>query len=205
MNAPPSLVLASASPRRSSLLRQLGISFDVRVADLDEDMLIASMGDGVRSARQKVLLLAEAKAEMVASARPKRLVLAADTTVVLNSGCDFGKPRDDSAAAAMLRSLSGEVHRVITGVALCEGRRDRRATDAVMTEVRMRDLSSEIIERYVASGEPRDKAGAYAIQGLGALLVRGISGSYTNVVGLPLEILPDLFERLGYSVWDYVL
>ncbi len=205
MSPAPPLILASASPRRADLLKQLGMSFEIRVPDVDEEDLVASMGDELGGARHKTLVLAEAKAKRVSSVRRRALVLGADTTVVLGCASDLGKPKDDREAMAMLRSLSGRVHRVITGVALCDGLSDRIVTEAPVTEVKMRDLSPEIIERYVASGEPRDKAGAYGIQGRGALLVSDVTGSYTNVVGLPLEILPDLFERLGYSVWDYVL
>jgi septum formation protein len=144
-----------------------------------------------------VLRLAEEKVR--AAARPGELVLAADTTVAID-GELLGKPGSDEEASAMLRRLSGREHVVATGVALLRSDEERVASEVSETTVRMRRLTEAWITWYVASGEPRDKAGAYAIQGLGSLLVASIDGDYETVVGLPLVLLPDLFEAVGLDL-----
>ena len=184
-------VLASASPRRQDLLMRIGLRPEVRPAAVDET---PRPGEGPSA---YVLRLAEEKAR--AAARPGELVLAADTTVAID-GELLGKPASDSEAAAMLRRLSGREHAVATGVALLRTDEDRLASEASETTVRMRRLAEAWIAWYVASGEPRDKAGAYAVQGLGSLLVASIDGDYETVVGLPLTLLPGLFERIGLDL-----
>ncbi len=202
----PRFVLASASPRRRELLAQLGAVFTVCEAGIDEDAVIsASEKNASLPVAARTLLLARSKAADILHQQPDAIVLGADTTVALDAHRDLGKPRDAAEARCMLRTLSGRSHEVITGVVLLDGASGRETSIAVRTRVRMRRYGEETIRRYVATGEPMDKAGAYAIQGLGALLVRGIRGSYSNVVGLPLESLESLFSDLGYSVWDYVL
>ncbi len=191
----PTLVLASASQRRLELLRGLGVEPLVRPAAVDERALPGEApADHVRR-----LAIAKARAE----ARPGELVLAADTIVVLDDEL-LGKPEDAAEAEAMLRRLAGREHRVFTGVALFEPAAGRLAARVSETAVRLAPLSAEEIRRYVATGEPLDKAGAYAIQGRGSLFVEGIAGDYGTVVGLPLALLPDLFRELGRDVASFV-
>jgi len=170
------LVLASGSPRRVELLRRAGIRCLVRPARVDETRL-----KGEKPAAY-VLRLARAKAE--AARRPGERALGADTVVVIGSRI-LGKPGDAADAARMLRLLSGRSHRVLTGICLAGPRRSR--AEVVETRVWCRRLSRAEIAAYVASGEPFDKAGAYAIQGLASKFVERIEGCYSNVVGLPIE------------------
>lgn len=144
-----------------------------------------------------VLRLAREKA--AATARPGELVLAADTTVVVD-GEILGKPRDGEDARRMLRRLAGREHEVLTGIALDEPGRERRASGVEVSRVRMAPLAEGEIAWYVATGEPMDKAGAYAIQGLGALFVEAVFGNYSNVVGLPIPGVYRLFAGLGYDL-----
>jgi septum formation protein len=147
-----------------------------------------------------VLRLAREKA--AARAHPGELVLAADTDVVLD-GELLGKPRDPEDARRMLARIAGREHTVISGVALEEPARDRRASALAVSRVRMAPMTPERIEWYVATGEPLDKAGSYAVQGVGALLVEEIFGNYTNVVGLPLPLMWGLFREMGYELMDF--
>lgn len=189
------LVLASASPRRAALLAQVGLAFEVRVSDAAEDADRPGR-DAAEVARDH----ARAKALAVARELPERLVLGADTVVVLD-GEVLGKPRDAQEADAMLRRLSGREHEVITAVALAlgDGGRTRLLDEhAERTRVRFRQLAAAEIADYAASGEPLDKAGGYGIQGRGALLVRAIEGCYFNVVGLPLSSTWEMLVRLGW-------
>jgi len=173
------LVLASQSPRRSDILRQAGIPFTVRVADVDESVLPGeSPGTYVRR-------LAEAKARAVHAA-PEETVLGADTTVVIG-GEILAKPIDAADARRMLSLLAGRRHEVLTGICLL---RDGAAVcDCATTEVVFAPLSEREIAEYVASGEPMDKAGAYAIQGLASKFVERIDGDYFNVMGLPVALV----------------
>jgi len=183
------LVLASRSPRRSEILRQAGIPFEVRAADVDERVLPGeAVEDYIRRvAGQKAMAVEVALGDTV---------LSADTVVVIG-GEILGKPRDPADAVCMLERLAGREHEVITGVCLQRGR--ELLYDRAITRVWFKPLTREEIEAYVASGEPMDKAGAYAIQGLAAKFIERIEGSYTNVVGLPIELvtklLPDLTAR----------
>jgi septum formation protein len=187
----PQLILASGSPRRRLLLGELGLIFETRAVDVDESRLADEPADLM------VLRLALAKAN--ADARPEELVLAADTIVVLD-GQVLGKPADAAEAESMLARLSGHQHEVLTGIALIDASRDRCASGLERTRVRLGSLDEATIRWYVETGEPLDKAGAYAIQGLGALFVEAISGNYTNVVGLPLPLLFRLFAELGFDL-----
>jgi septum formation protein len=169
------LVLASQSPRRSELLRGAGISFRVQVADVDETPLRGEQ------AASYVKRLARAKAQAVTG----ELVLGADTVVVVDSQI-LGKPIDHQDATRMLRLLSGRSHEVITGICLA----GRQVTvDHEITKVFFDELTENEIADYVASGEPMDKAGSYAIQGLASCFIPRIEGSYSNVVGLPVELV----------------
>jgi septum formation protein len=186
------LILASASPRRRELLGRLGVEFEVAPSDLDEVL------EGAPS-EETVATLALAKARAVAGRVGSGVVLGADTVVVLD-GVALGKPRDAGDARAMLARLRGRAHAVITGVAVVDAGTGRAETTAVVTRVAMADVGDDVIDAYVGSGEPLDKAGAYAIQGRGAALVAGFVGSYSNVVGLPLAATARLLGRFGVEV-----
>jgi septum formation protein len=174
------LVLASASPRRVELLRAAGFRPIVAPADIDETGLPGE------TPAAHVVRLARAKAEAVAARFPAGAVLGADTVVAIGDEI-LGKPRDDDDARRMLGRLAGRTHRVYTGVALAVGAEIRAEVE--MSEVTMAPLSPAEIDWYVASGESRDKAGAYAIQGLASRHVTSIKGSYSNVVGLPVALV----------------
>lgn len=184
------LILASGSPRRRQLLDMLGLSYQVVAPEVDERFRREEAPEAY------VVRLARAKAAAVAAQRPEDLVLAADTTVVLD-GELFGKPRSADEAAAMLRRLQGKTHRVLTAVALAAtgGQRLEHALD--VTAVTFRRLSEAEIAAYVATGEPLDKAGAYAVQGVGAALVERIEGDFFGVMGLPVRLVLALLERFG--------
>lgn len=183
------IVLASASPRRREILTLLGVPFEVRPMDVDETPLAGELASalGIRVARRK----AEAGAAAVG---PERFVLAADTVVDVD-GAPLGKPDDDADARLMIAMLGGREHVVRTAVALAH--RGTITSLEVVTAVAFRALDAATIDRYVASGEGKDKAGAYAMQGLGAALVTRIDGSSSNVIGLPAAETIDLLVRAG--------
>ncbi len=187
------LILASGSPRRREMLDNLGVELTVRPVEIDE-----SPTDG-ESPEPYVLRLARAKARAAAAdASPHReIVLAADTIVALD-GELLGKPRDPADARRMLERLSGREHQVLTGVAVVAP--GFRGADVELTRVWFAELSPAEIEWYVAGGEPLDKAGAYAVQGLGALFVERLDGNYSNVVGLPLPLTYRLLAEAGFSL-----
>ena len=182
--------MASKSPRRYELLNQVGLDFEVIPSGVVEDFF------NTESPREHVLRLAEAKAMEVASKYPDRWVVAADTIVYIN-GSILGKPKSREEAAEMLRRLSGREHRVLTGFSVCYLEKRNNDKEAVQTMVRMKPLTPVEIEWYVHTGEPLDKAGGYAIQGIGSFMIESIQGSYTNVVGLPICELIQMLNRLG--------
>ena len=182
------LVLASGSPRRAQILTGLGIAFTVDRAGVPEDLL---PGEAPETAATRI---AAAKAAEVVGRRPGAWVLAADT-LVFSGGKILGKPRDAGEAKTMLRSLAGRRHRVVTAIHL---QRDASTwTSIAWSTVQFSALSDEEIDWYVATGEPLDKAGAYGVQGLGARFVEAISGSYTNVMGLPARDVYRLMRAAG--------
>jgi len=192
------LILASASPRRRDLLAGCGIPFQVIPAAIDEHPLPHESADTY------VHRLALAKAEAVARRHPRQVVLGADTTVTID-GCLLGKPPDVDTGRRMLTRLSGRPHDVVTGVAVMRVEspgelRPHCASVVVVSRVLMRRFSEVTIEWYLATGEPADKAGAYAAQGLGAAMVERIEGSYTNVVGLPVTETLGLLQQFGITV-----
>jgi septum formation protein len=189
MSDPP-LVLASASPRRAELLRLAGFTFEVAPADVDETPREAEL------AEHYVRRLAEAKARAVAAQHPGAAVLGADTTVAVD-GAILGKPADSADAVAMLHRLQGRAHDVLTGVAVVGP--GWSASSVATTRVWMAPLTAEDIDGYVASGEPMDKAGAYAIQGLASRFVTRIEGSYPNVVGLPVHLVHELLAAYRHA------
>lgn len=198
MTAP--LVLASASPRRRELLAAVGLPHEVVPSPEPE----APSGRLPPSAH--ALESALEKARTVARLLPGRLVLGADTVVAVGAGPEdvLGKPADAADAARMLRLLSGRTHEVLTGVALVRsGPCPVEVATVACSRVTFAPLDEVLVRRYVASGEPLDKAGGYAVQGLVATHVTGLDGSWANVVGLPLEALPELFSRAGERLADW--
>ena len=204
-----SVLLASASPRRQALLRAAGIRFEAVASNIPEvmhpgetaeefvcRMAVAKAEQAVAKAEQAV-----AKAEQVAAGSPgePRLIVAADTVVLVNqtlvNQTVLGKPDSASSAASMLRLLSGRTHVVLTGLCVLEAPSGRRWVETVRTQVRFGPLTEEEIRQYVATGEPLDKAGAYAIQGLASKFVEWIEGCYFNVVGLPVPTLYRLLKQ----------
>lgn len=191
------LYLASGSPRRRELLAQLGFELIRLYGDIDETPHAGEDAcDYVeRMAREKnSAALAQWRAEHAPAHEPPHPVLSADTTVALN-GNILGKPADDAEAAAMLRALSGSTHQVLSAV--CVYWQGRQHVCVQCSEVTFADLDDEDIRRYIASGEPHDKAGAYGIQGLGGLFVAHLSGSFTGVMGLPLFETAALLRQCG--------
>jgi len=186
------LILASQSPRRQQLMAQIGLEFSVMVTDIDETM------DASLPPKDEVLRLSIEKAEAAAqSAHKDAIIVAADTIVVLNDRV-LGKPRNAEEAVQMLQSLSGNTHRVMTGVTVYKhGVADSFVEE---TDVQFRPLSKAEIEAYVATGEPMDKAGAYGVQGTGCLFVSSLNGDYYNVMGLPLCRLCSHLRAAGVEI-----
>ena len=188
--AVPHLILASASPRRRELLTQLGVAFDVVVAEVTEHEE-ASTDPRVMVAHNAAL-----KADWVAARHPRAVVLGADTTVFI-AGTALNKPRDGTEARAMLRRLSGRTHTVFTGLAVRRAEDGLRIDEGVATEVTFKVLDEAVIETYLARVNTLDKAGGYAIQEHGDLIVAGQRGSLTNVIGLPIESTKQILTRCG--------
>ncbi len=184
------LILASKSPRRYQLLRQMGFDFDVIPSKVEEDFVSGESPD------QHVIRLANAKAYEVGNQYPDRWVIAADTIVYIN-GSILGKPKSREEALEMLRRLSGQEHWVLTGFSVHHLAKGIEDHGAVRTAVKVKDLRPVEMEWYIQTGEPFDKAGGYAIQGIGAFMIESIRGSYTNVVGLPVCELMQVMSRLG--------
>jgi len=187
------MILASASPRRRELLQQIGVQCQCVAADIDETLQAGE------NATQYVERLALGKARKVLEQYPDDVVLGSDTSVVVDERI-LGKPQNDDDAVAMLSSLSGRIHQVLTAVAVIN--KDRQRTATAVTSVSFCQLTEQQIKDYVATREPADKAGAYGIQGMGAVLVAGIEGSYSNVVGLPLTETAALLQEFGISIWN---
>jgi septum formation protein len=184
------LVLASASPRRQELLRSAAIPFIVQPAEIDETPLA---GESPRDCAER---LAREKALAVFQSQPKNYVLGADTIVVVDDAI-LGKPRDAEDAARMLRMLSGHTHAVITGVCLVGPVSGQINTASETTLVTMCDISNDEIREYIATGEPMDKAGGYAIQGIASRWIPRIEGDYSNVVGLPVALVHAMLRERG--------
>lgn len=195
------IVLASSSPRRKELVAALDLSLPVYILSTDSDETVGPGWTPVQTVETLSLRKARAALDMLRQNKahestPGDLIIAADTIVALD-GDILGKPASDSEAAEMLRKLSGRKHDVYTGVVCLSVRSERTIVQHRRTSVQMRELSDKRIARYVATGEPRDKAGAYGIQGFGGALVEGIEGCYFNVVGLPLALLSDMLGQYG--------
>lgn len=181
------LILASGSPRRRELLTQMGYQFEIIVPNVDENVS--------GHARDVVAVLSRRKAEAVAQGEQSGIIIASDTLVSLN-GQALGKPLDEEDARRMLHLLSGKTHEVFTGVTIIDAANGRSETQAVRTGVIFRELSDEEIASYVATGEPMDKAGAYAIQGGAHGFVEGFEGSYENVIGFPVDEIRQMLKRM---------
>jgi septum formation protein len=190
--SPPAIVLASASPRRKELLERVGVACAVVPSHINEDYIPGE------SPQEHVLRLAHEKALEIAGRTdvPGRWFIGSDTVVVRDDAI-LGKPIDAADAAAMLTAHSGRSHEVLTAFSVHDRERGITLSEVVSTAVRFKELTATEVSGYIASGEPFDKAGAYAIQGIGACLVQAINGSYTNVVGLPLCEVVDVLEHLG--------
>ena len=184
------LVLASGSPRRAELLDQIGIPFEVQVPGVDE---IPAPDEAPRAYVERM-----ARTKAAAVVQPDRITLAADTVVVLDERI-LGKPASASEALQMLLDLGGREHQVMTAIALSDGR--RTFSEVVCTRVRFVPVEKELAEAYVATGEGRDKAGGYGIQGIGGILAESITGSYSAVVGLPLPETERALNRFGLDTW----
>ncbi|MEW9670853.1 nucleoside triphosphate pyrophosphatase [Ammoniphilus sp. 3BR4] len=187
------IILASSSPRRQEMLRNLGLKFIIHPSGADE-----SVDDGLKP-DAIVEMLAERKAADVASQYSEGVVIGSDTIVVLE-GKVLGKPNNEKDAFSMLSSLQGTTHSVFSGLAIIDAGADKKKIGHVETKVTMRPISSDEILRYIATKEPMDKAGSYAIQGLGSIFIEGIVGDYFSVVGLPVRLMAEYLEDFGISI-----
>ncbi|MDF1591371.1 MAG: Maf family protein [Desulfobacterales bacterium] len=191
----PRLILASGSPRRRYLLKQAGLSFSVIPGDFDESSIAPT------EPALYVRKLAEAKARNIAVQYPQSWVIGADTIVLIGNTI-LGKPASKMEARTMLKHLSGKTHQVLTGYTILCIAKERSFSETVQTDVCFKELTDQEVEWYIHTEEPFDKAGAYAIQGLGTFIVKSINGSYTNVVGLPVcEVISCLIQEgvLGFE------
>jgi septum formation protein len=187
------VILASTSPRRREILDLLKIPFEVHAPKFSE------LSDPSLSSEEEARLFAREKALSLRKEFPNSLIIGSDTIVELN-GKKLGKPRDDAEATQMLQSLSGKTHRVLTGLAVLDMKTGLIQEILSIAKVTMKASSEKEIAEYVASGEPRDKAGAYAVQGLGKKLIESVEGDFYTVVGLPLEGLVKLLKNFGSSI-----
>ncbi|TVQ68808.1 MAG: septum formation inhibitor Maf [Oceanospirillales bacterium] len=190
----PELILASASPRRRSLLKQIGVSCVVAPSDICEDALPNEAPEPYTCR-----LALEKARHCLGDRASEQVVLAADTTVSID-GAILGKPIDEADAIQMLMRLSGKIHQVITGVAVISSQGED--VISVVSDVEFADLTESMCRAYWRSGEPQDKAGSYAVQGLGAVFVKHLKGSYSSVVGLPLHETSQLLAKHGIKVWQ---
>jgi len=183
-------ILASASPRRIELLSLLGLHFEIMPSHVNESFMEGELP------REHVLRLSEGKTEKAAAAHPDAWVMGADTIVIIN-GEVLGKPRTPDEAKEMLDKLSGRVHTVLTGFTVTRRSADILIRDAIESSVRFREIPDDEMAWYIGSEEPYDKAGGYAVQGMGAFFIKEIHGSYTNVMGLPLCEVVDVLKGVG--------
>ncbi|MFN8576233.1 MAG: Maf family protein [Candidatus Sericytochromatia bacterium] len=183
------IILASASPRRKELLELINLSFTIQSSNIDEII------DETLSLEKKIEKLSYQKAyDISLKNKGNNLIIGADTIVELNNEI-LGKPKDKNDASRMLNLLSGKEHNVITAITLIDTSNDKFISTHEKTKVKFIELNQDKINKYIDSGEPMDKAGAYAIQGLGVMFVKSISGCYTNVVGLPIPLLTNILEK----------
>ncbi len=196
VNLPDKLILASNSPRRRELIKLLGVPFKIiDSVDFDETEYICTSG---REAKDIPLALSMIKAEHVIDSVEDGFLVCADTDVIHNN-CTLGKPADKKDAERMLKELSGDWHEVITGVTVVLVKNRTFDSEAAVTRVKFAELSDEEIARYIKTGEPMDKAGAYGIQGFAAPFIERVEGCYFNVVGLPINLLYSMLRREGFN------
>lgn len=186
----PNITLASSSPRRKALLEEIGLKFDIFPADIDEDI---KEGE---SPEEHTLRLAVKKAETVAQKVKNGWIIGADTIVFIDNRI-LGKPSDINEAREMLNLLNGRCHKVVTAFCLLNTSADETVKKAVESRVQIKELTDKEIADYLKTGESLDKAGAYAVQGIGSFMIEKIEGSYTNVIGLPMEELKETLEEAG--------
>ncbi len=187
------IILASASPRRKELLEKIGLKFEVEASNYEEDVC-----PELRQ-REQVENISLEKAKLVAQEHKNAIVIAADTLVVFR-GKTLGKPQSEVEARKMLRAINGKSHSVITGFTIIDTAKNKTLTKSIETKVYLRKLTLKEIDTYVRSNEPLDKAGGYAIQGLGSVIVERIEGDYFNVVGLPLSALTESLKEFGVHI-----
>lgn len=184
------IILASSSPRRSDLLKQLHLPFEVIAGDFEEDMTLPLLPPELAK------VLSYGKAEVVARNNPDAVVIGADTFVVYN-GAVLGKPHTKERAREMLILLSGKTHSIITGISVIDGMAQKHVSEAVVSTVTFRPVFEKEIEEYIATGEPLERAGGYAIQGGGAAFVSRVEGDYESIIGLPVKRLAHILEEFG--------
>ena len=189
----PKIILASTSPRRKELLEKNGVKFQIEAGDYEENMKLKLPPHALAKK------LSRGKAETVAKKHKNAIIIAADTIVVLGQEI-LGKPRSPKNAKEMLKKLSGKTNLVITGFTVINTKTNKIISKSTETKVHMKKLSPRIINAYVKSKEPLDKAGSYAIQGLGSILINKIEGDYSNVIGLPLSPLVETLKKFGVKV-----
>lgn len=187
----PSLILASGSPRRRELLSLMGLDFEICPADVDEHL--------TGHPSQVVAILAEKKAEAAAKLHPEATIIGSDTLVYCQ-GEVLGKPQDEEDALRMLRLLSDNTNIVYTGVCVIDGKTGKKQTQTDSTEVHFLPIDDASAWRYIRSGEPMDKAGAYGAQGMGGMFVRSITGSPSNVIGLPMHLVRNMLRSIGWEL-----
>lgn len=194
---PKTLLLASASPRRQQLIQLLGLPYRVEATDVDETM--PPHTPPTDYVEQLSLRKASAAKERIGNAGKGCIIIGSDTIVVMD-GRILGKPMDEREAFNMLTSISGRTHQVYTGITCLDADNGTIVTRHEITHVTMKKLDDERIARYIATGEPLDKAGSYAVQGIGAVLVAKIDGDYFNVVGMSVRLLSEMLEQFGITV-----
>jgi septum formation protein len=185
------IILASKSPRRKSILEQVGLKFSIVVSDFDEETI------KFKTPQEMVKKLSFEKAKIVAAKNPKAVIIGADTTVIFKKEI-IGKPRSKSDAIRILNLLSGNVHEIVTGFTVMEGKKS--ITGHVSSKAKFKKLSDQEIKAYVATGEPMDKAGGYGIQDKGGLFIEEIEGDYFNVVGLPISAVAKALKEFGVEI-----
>ena len=189
----PRIILASTSPRREELFARLNLPFTIEPSEYEEDMTLAM------SPQKLALTLSAGKAATVAKKHRQGLVIGADTFVVFNNQL-LGKPKNKQQARAMLKKLTGHRVDILTGLTIIDSASHRQVSTTAITKVYLRKMSNSEINNYIASGEPLDKAGAFAIQGLGAVIVKEIQGDFTGAMGLPLFILAGQLKKFGVNI-----
>jgi len=188
------IILASSSPRRRQLLKSAGIEFDIIYPEVEEDIYNAEISPSEYS-----LELSRKKGLSASQSTDKNSIIISADTVVVSGGRVFGKPGSEKESFEMLTSLSSKTHEVITAFCVMDGEKKELHSECVKTQVTFKTLASWEIEGYIKTKEPMDKAGSYAIQGIGSFMIKRIDGSYTNVVGLPLSNLVDVLKNLGLT------